>query len=105
MVHISCLRIIETTLAPIRWNDKTIETVIPFYKKKNFIYKKSKAVLKLAKLEKIGSNGFTSLMANLCHKKGACALIEHFLRGEYFSLGCDNHHGKVLKFGKFAEKF
>ena len=26
-------------------------------------------------------------------------------RGEYFSLGCDNHHGKVLKFGKFAEKF
>ena len=81
MVHISCLRIIETTLAPIRWNDKTIETVIPFYKKKNFIYKKSKAVLKLAKLEKIGSNGFTSLMANLCHKKGACALIEHFLEG------------------------
>ena len=72
MVHISCLRIIETTLAPIRWNDKTIETVIPFYKKTNFIYKKSKAVLKLAKLEKIGgAKGFNSLMADLYHKKGA----------------------------------
>ena len=81
MVHISCLRIIETTLAPIRWNDKTIETVIPFYKRTNFIYKKSKAVLKLAKLERIGGKGFTSLMADLCHKKGASALMEHFLEG------------------------
>ena len=31
--------------------------------------------------------------------------IRVMFRGEYFSLGCDNHHGKVLKFGKFAEKF
>ena len=43
--------------------------------------KKSKAVLKLAKLEKIGRKGVTSLMADLCHNEGACALMEHFLEG------------------------
>ena len=83
MVHISCLRIIETTLAPIRWNDKTIETVIPFYKKTNFIYKKSKAVLKLAKLERIGGKGFTSLMADLYQDINSVSSFSRYIIGKF----------------------
>ena len=28
-----------------------------------------------------------------------------FYRGEYFPLGCDNHHGIVSKFDQISEKF
>ena len=44
-----------------------------------------------------------NLEAMVCSGMKKISWIEN--RGEYFSLGCDNHQGKFLKFGKFAEKF
>ena len=34
-----------------------------------------------------------------------CIVVMDRVRGVYFHLGCDNHHGKVSKFDPFLEKF
>ena len=50
-----------------------------------------------------GDKNYSS--AQIIHIIPFAIQVSKYIRGEYFSLGCDNYHGKVLKFGKFADKF